>query len=173
MSNLLRVKAILQRRWVWGCVGTLAVMALPAMADTVPASLRSCVSETDSTRRLSCFDREIARFPESKPDRVNGTVAAPAAAAAAAAVPQTASVKTAKAVEAKAPKRRTARVSSVEGPPDALVLRLDNGETWEQVREATAAMSFRAGDTVNIDQSQGSFWIGSRSGGVMMVRQRE
>jgi len=39
--------------------------ALPALAavESLPASVRACAAETDSLRRLMCYDREVARFP--------------------------------------------------------------------------------------------------------------
>jgi hypothetical protein len=41
----------------------LSVMlpALGARADTLPASVRACIGEADPGRRLSCYDREVAR----------------------------------------------------------------------------------------------------------------
>src|ERR1041384_4288683 len=66
-------------------------------ADALPPSLRSCMRETDSSRRLACFDRESALLTgESAPvahqaDPAPATpAAAPAAAAPAAATAATA-----------------------------------------------------------------------------------
>ncbi len=73
----------------------------------------------------------------------------------------------------KEPRRVTARIVSVEGSPDEKVLRLDNGQVWEQVQEATAEMGLRAGDTVTIEKGiMGGYWLGGRSQGIMKVRQR-
>ena len=36
-------------------------------ADTLPASVRACAAETDSLKRLVCYDREVARYMEPKP----------------------------------------------------------------------------------------------------------
>jgi hypothetical protein len=35
-------------------------------AESLPASIRACAAETDSLKRLVCYDREVARFPEPK-----------------------------------------------------------------------------------------------------------
>jgi hypothetical protein len=70
-------------------------------ADALPPSLRSCMRETDSSRRLACFDRESALLAgESAPvahqadpapaPRTAAPAAAPAAAAPAAATAATA-----------------------------------------------------------------------------------
>ena len=44
-----------------------------ALAQALPASVRACASERDDARRLSCYDREIARL-----DQGGDVVAAPA-----------------------------------------------------------------------------------------------
>ncbi len=67
----------------------------------------------------------------------------------------------------------TAHIVSIEGPQDERVLRLDNGQVWEQVQDATAEMSLRAGDAVTIEKGiMGGYWLGGRSQGIMKVRQR-
>src|ERR1700729_201275 len=38
-----------------------AVAAVPASADSLPASVRACIGEADPARRLTCYDREVAR----------------------------------------------------------------------------------------------------------------
>ena len=47
----------------------LGLAALPTLiwaAESLPASVRACTAETDSLRRLMCFDREVAKFPDPK-----------------------------------------------------------------------------------------------------------
>lgn len=48
---------------------SLSLAALPVLAGTesLPPSIRACADETDSLRRLVCYDREVARFPDTKP----------------------------------------------------------------------------------------------------------
>ncbi len=71
-------------------------------------------------------------------------------------------------------KHLTARVVNIEYPHGEMVLHLDNGQVWEQVQEATADMNLRAGDTVTIDKGMlGAYWLGSRSGGTVKVRQKQ
>jgi hypothetical protein len=45
---------------------SLAMVTQAGAAESLPASLRACTAETDRERRLDCFDREVARFPDSK-----------------------------------------------------------------------------------------------------------
>ena len=49
----------------WTLAALSALAALPALAavESLPASVRACAAETDSLRRLMCYDREVARFP--------------------------------------------------------------------------------------------------------------
>jgi len=39
-------------------------VAPAARAESVPASVRACTLETDSLKRLICFDREVARYSD-------------------------------------------------------------------------------------------------------------
>jgi hypothetical protein len=47
--------------WSLACALPLCGMPAAAMAQSVPASLRACTAEPDSTR-LACYDREMARL---------------------------------------------------------------------------------------------------------------
>jgi hypothetical protein len=59
--------------WSWlTSLMALPLMALPllpavASADSLPASVRACASETDALQRLECYDREVARYPAPAP----------------------------------------------------------------------------------------------------------
>jgi hypothetical protein len=66
MPELSRVLGGPRRGWVPGWTIAVAALALPtfACAESVPASVRACIAETDPGRRLACYDREMARFPE-------------------------------------------------------------------------------------------------------------
>src|ERR1700721_1766604 len=58
------------------------VLALPAGADPLPASVRACIGEADATRRLACYDREVARLiapAGTFAPAADASVAAPAA----------------------------------------------------------------------------------------------
>jgi hypothetical protein len=66
----------------------LCACASALAAEALPPSLRACMSESDATQRLACFDRESARLTqESAPiaRRADPPASAPPAAAPAAA----------------------------------------------------------------------------------------
>jgi hypothetical protein len=54
-------------------VGALLLHAFPAcaLAQTVPDSLRACTAESDSGRRLACYDRAMARLSPSSAARTS------------------------------------------------------------------------------------------------------
>jgi hypothetical protein len=82
------------------CIGGSA-----AAADTLPSTLRACMSESDSARRLACFDRESARLvePSVPVARRAEPPAAPASTASAATAPAAAVPATAAASSTPAP----------------------------------------------------------------------
>lgn len=52
------------RLLAWTLAALSALTTLPALAaESLPASVRACAVETDSLRRLVCYDREVAKFP--------------------------------------------------------------------------------------------------------------
>jgi len=51
---------------LFGWTLSLATITQAGAGETLPASVRACSAETDRERRLDCFDREVARFPDSK-----------------------------------------------------------------------------------------------------------
>ncbi len=63
-------KRMLTRSLHAGLLGwAVSLTALPTLslaAESLPASVRACAAETDSLKRLICYDREVARFPEPK-----------------------------------------------------------------------------------------------------------
>lgn len=52
------------RRMTWSLACALPLGGIPAavFAQNVPAALRACAAEEDSAKRLSCYDREMARL---------------------------------------------------------------------------------------------------------------
>lgn len=62
------------RRTAWSMIAVLPLcgIAAAAWAQDVPAGLRACTAESDSARRLACYDREMARLatpPAPSPPR--------------------------------------------------------------------------------------------------------
>jgi hypothetical protein len=182
---------------LFGCALLLALIAQAGAAESLPASVRACTAETDRDRRLDCFDREVARFPDSTstsqtgraqpaPQRAPTLPAASAAPAAqtaaeapAAKAPST-STSSGTAAEPAArktenagkPGRIAARLVSIERAPNEMVLHLDNGEVWEEVQSVAGDLSLKVGDNITIDKRLGSYWLTGPHVSGMKVRQK-
>jgi hypothetical protein len=206
MAELLRkqVSARSTRVWLlaWALVVLPALAALPAFAavESLPASVRACAAETDSLRRLMCYDREVARFPApvakaAPAPQTEATTSAPAQAAPApqvtptpANVPTTQAAGTTGAAPAVAassapagagsathsdPQHLTARIVSIDHRPNELTWHLDNGQVWQEVQGVAGDLSLREGDTVKIDKHLGSYWLSGPHVASMRVRQKD
>ena len=153
-----------------------------ATAESLPASVRSCASVTDMSSRLACFDQAVKPFLETAPSTgaavPNAAVPRPAVAANAAtasspAVAPGAAAATNRPGSPDELKHLTARIVSVESSRDGKVIRLDNGQVWQQVQaqDASADVNLRAGDAITIDKGTlGTSWLGVRSGDVIKVK---
>jgi hypothetical protein len=164
----------------------ISMCALPARAESLPASVRACAAESDSLRRLVCYDREVARFTdpsaapgpppvaEAKPAAPPSSqaVAAASASKAEAAVPGSPAIAVAPGSSPQNEVRHlTAHVVSIDNTPGALVVRLDNHQIWAQAQATDADLNLRVGDPVTIDKSLGGYWLAGRYGGTVKVRQ--
>jgi hypothetical protein len=143
-----------------------AVMAVPASADTLPARVRACIGEADPARRLTCYDREVARAI-APPD----TFSTAAAVAPAAAAPPSAPLPLV-APAAKQARHLSAKVSALRQSGDQLVVTLDNGNVWEQSAPATSQLNLRPGETVQLDHEMASWFLSDRYGNSIQVRLR-
>lgn len=190
MAELLR-KRVLARSWrIWLLVWAIPLAALPSFAwsESVPASVRSCAAEADPGRRLACYDREIARFPEPAPQAAtkrepltNSPAGKPQPASSAnVAATSAANARPSPGDEQKATKQGSAeqdarhlsaRVVSIDRSPSQMVLHLDNGQAWQQVQAVSGDLSLRPGDTVKIDKQLGSYWLTGPYVRSMKVRQ--
>lgn len=76
LSRQLRLLAMLS-------AGALSLYALPvpslAQAQSIPANLRACTAQSNPTRRLACYDREMARLTPSPARRAVEPAPAPPA----------------------------------------------------------------------------------------------
>jgi hypothetical protein len=152
------------------------------------------MSETDSLKRLVCYDRETARLSGSAgSDDVKCTMAGPASAAgqthaasdgATSGAANTDSKPKAAQTETNtntantagadaAPRHIKARVNSVNNSPDDLVVHLDNGQVWEQVQSAPADLNLHPGDAITIDRQLGDYWLSGRNGAAVKVKQKQ
>jgi len=175
----------------------VACVAAPAaQAESVPASVRACTFETDSLKRLICFDREVAKYVgqpggdtqsgdlRSQPTTPKVLPGPPredrseagAGASASTAAPATAASAVAAPAPAAAPppqKHFSGKILSIENFPDAMVVHLDNGQVWQQVQEANASLNLRPGDTVTIDREFAAYWLSGKDGVAVKVRQKK
>jgi hypothetical protein len=196
MPELLRKQVSARSTRVRLLAWTLAVLpaltTLPAIAaESLPASVRACAAETDSLRRLVCYDREVARFPPQTASTSQPASAASPVATSPAPMPRTtvtpqptaqASATTAAAPAASGPsadtgsaphsdpQHVTARVVSIEHRPNELSWHLDNGQVWQEVQSVAGDLSLREGDTVKIDKHLGAFWLTGPHVASMRVR---
>lgn len=166
--------------FLWLLAGLCACTSAVA-AEALPPGLRACMSESDPTQRLACFDRESARLTqESAPVAPRADPPASAAPAAAATAATAAPVAAAAAQSAEdkfgyrgsiaraeldktdADERLTAKVSELgKLPHGELLLTLDNGQVWQQ-KPGDRAMRIKVGDEVTIrSASLGSFLLTS------------
>jgi hypothetical protein len=119
-----------------------------AVGQALPESIQACRKETDDGHRLACFDREIAKFPQSVQPTF-GVTAAP--------VPTVERPSSRNDVPVK---YLTATVVELRDRLHAgFVVTLDNGQMWVQnANEATRGV--KVGDTVTIKPGAlGSFWL--------------
>ena len=166
-----------------------AVAGLPvASAHDAAASLLACAAEMDDTRRLVCFDAEVAQL--GKESRVGGaTPVAPVAAtptgptpgagpSAAASVAAAAPASPATAAESLSPEEKfglrgelkreklgdlaelSATATAIAAKPRGeLVVTLDNGQVWAEIAPGSS-IRLKVGDRVTIKAgSLGSFFL--------------
>jgi hypothetical protein len=192
----------LLRRRVLGLAATVSLTVLPALvraADPLPASVRACAAIPDVLQRLSCYDREVARYPapQAKPSAATGAPAAtsPQAAAKVATAPgaNTATAgapnssanagssasaaasgadATAGTAAADSTQHFVAHLVSIERLPNEMILHLDNGQVWQEVQSVSGDLSLKEGDAVTIDRHFGSYWLTGPHVSSMKVRQK-
>ena len=187
------------RVWPLACALSLAVLpALVRAADPLPASVRACAAVPDVLQRLSCYDREVARYPAPSsaatgapaatsptgapsPQAAAKVVTPPAASGAntATAGAPTSSANAGSGADATAGTAATdstqhivAHVVSIERLPSEMILHLDNGQVWQEVQSVSGDLSLKEGDAVTIDRQFGSYWLTGPHVSSMKVRQK-
>jgi hypothetical protein len=176
------------QKFSWMLIG-VCLCGYAAAADTLPATVRACMQESDAARRLACFDREsallvgesaqVARQIDPAPARPAATAPAPAApvvsaagSAAAAATTQSPQDKFGyrgnmaradhdkKKAEEQQSDQLTAKITELATlARGELLLTLDNGQMWQQ-KTADRALRVKVGDQVTIKRATlGSFLL--------------
>jgi hypothetical protein len=149
----------------------VVVLALPAGAEPLPASVRACIGEADAAQRLACYDREVARLIAPAGTFAPATVGA--AAPGTSLAPASAPPLPAAAPPAAPPRHLSAKVSAVRQSGDNLLVTLDNGDVWEQSAPATSQLNLRPGDVVQLDRELGGWFLSNRYGDNIQVRLRQ
>ncbi|HEV2272444.1 MAG TPA: hypothetical protein VGR92_23565 [Steroidobacteraceae bacterium] len=161
------------RRMTWSVVCVLPLCGVPAgvWAQNVPAGLRACTAETDSARRLACYDREMARLAQPpappapsaaapsppKPDLATSpATAAPAPAAPAAPAPT---------ATAMTPPPAAAPTAAASAPHHSWVGKIFGGGSSARVTARIAGLE-RSPNAMVLHLANGQVWqqIGRASG---------
>lgn len=157
----------------------LLAAAAPATAQPLPSSVLACRAETDGTRRLACYDREIARaagdssVPGHSPVVAAGSPVAEGSPRAGNAVsaenefggqPRLAPKRSDKQGAPPELRRLKVQVDVVSRLPHGrIALRLRNGQLWEQSEDGPD-LEIKPGDTVTIDRGVlGAYWLWLRT----------
>jgi hypothetical protein len=138
----------------------LLVISLPVAAgEPVAAGVRACLGETDATRRLACYDREVGKTVSAQSTELFGADGA------------LLQKLVADGTGSRQSKEITARISSLTHRPDELiVLRLDNDQVWEQ-SESGPDLKLGVGDPVRITRGAlGSYWLSATSALAIKIR---
>jgi hypothetical protein len=121
--------------WIGLAVSPLQVVLAQSLEDAV----RICAAETDSLRRLVCYDRAAANFRPAGPAAIGSSIATPVAAPGADAAAASAAqfgVRNGpldQAKDARGLKQIIAVITRLETQPRGeIVLTLDNGQMWQQ-----------------------------------------
>ena len=142
----------------------LCGVASSAFAQALPESLRACAAETDSLRRLSCYDREVGRL--SEPGTAHTGVPPPLATPAQLAPAPEFGLDEERVRKLKVqphtaePKSLTARITAVSQLPYGRQrLALDNAQVWDQTEEDWG-FAPQSGAVVTISRGTlGGFWM--------------
>ena len=159
----------------------LCVFTPLASAQVLPASVLACVQETDSARRLACYDREVLRLAPAAAKRMPAEP--PSSASLESAAPNTPPAADISPVLSDSPEHQfgmTGQLQRKEGtqPPqvDKLSVRiaalsykprgeaivtLENSQVWEEA-DAESHLPLHVGDTVTIRRGVlGAFYMSS------------
>ena len=140
--------------------------AADAVADKVPAELRSCVSIERNTERLACFDRGVAVLMGA------AGATAPSAESSFGLVATTPRAESAGGEAGAELRTVRAKVTALQSSNGDELITLDNGQVWRQL--SGGQLLLKVGDDVVIDRAAlGSFQMkvpSGRSGKVKRLR---
>jgi len=127
----------------------LCSAAVPAVSQVLPDAIQACARESDSARRLECYDREVAKASKISEQSFGLSQSQVVAAQARVSGPAP-----------KVDKSAVAQVAAIrERPKMGFVVTFDNGQIWVQYEEESVR-GIQVGDTVTIKPGAlGSFWL--------------
>jgi hypothetical protein len=139
-------------------IGVLAGRVALAGPSGVSEALQACAQERDDSKRLACYDREMAQ-PATTPDKSFGLSAH-----------QERKLEPPEVRDKLRPQLLSSTVAAVSARGDGRqVIRLANGETWVQ-GEAWEVFPLGVGDTITIKPGMlGAFYLYAPSGSATRV----
>jgi len=171
------MRGMLCIRLLLALAGTMVIQQ--ASAQTLPASVIACADETDVVNRLSCYDREVARFRKSPPApamRSESTPNPTPATGAPIAPPATSPVAAADfgmngelrrkegnaTPQPEKPDSLTARVASISNRPTGeAIYSLESGQIWIEA-DTKPHVPLHTGEEVTIKRGVlGAFYLSS------------
>ena len=136
-------------------------------ADSLPAGVRACATETNSDKRLACYDRAVASFiVPATPSKAN---VLPDTTKQVESTAHDAHQGTVTGGSMQEPRHLSARVARIEYSGDDIIVHLDNGQIWQSAPDS-ASISLRKGDAVDLDRTWGSWWLSGRYDRAIQVR---
>jgi hypothetical protein len=127
-------------------------------AQALPASVIACADEPDATKRLSCYDHEVARLRTA----TSGTTASAPSASAVDSFGMTGELQRKEGGAPPPPTldRLTAHITGVSYKPyGTAIVMLENGQVWEEA-ETGMHLPLRPGDVATIERGVlGAFYM--------------
>jgi hypothetical protein len=145
-----------------GIIVTACLARAAAAAQTLPASLQACAQERDDSRRLRCYDREMARYVTA-PEQTFGL-----------SQQQVRKVQHLEQKDSGKPVSLTAKVVRLtQRRYGEFVVTLDNDQVWLQVAgEGTVLLN--VGDTVTLKPGLlGSYFLITPAGSATRVKRAQ
>jgi hypothetical protein len=143
----------------WSGIGVACLVLVPgplptAQAQSLEEAVRTCAAEADDLYRLACYDRSVGPRVTGAHTAPSGVAPPPPATGAPAVDASRFGVRNGPLDERRhedsGPKQITALVSGIElGRGGALIIALDNGQTWMQ-NEVASYFPLKVGDPVRI-----------------------
>ena len=155
-----------------GIASLLSDASAQSASNVVPAKILACADELDVMQRLSCYDREVAAAQLASEARPPAPPVAETPVPTIAEAPASSEAEAEFGLDVPAEAIVAVIVEIRERPYGELVIRLDNGQVWEQ-KHVDRGFRLRIGETVTISEGAVSGYRLSGSGNrSIQVRRR-